>query len=257
MRFAIPMAARTAAFVTTLALAAPLAAPVLAEEVMAPAKPATMTLSATASVDAVPDMAILSTGVVTQAATARAALSANTKAMTELMGVLEKDGIAKKDIQTSNFRVKPQYAHTKEKDAQGYTKPAKIVGYQVSNTVGIRVRDLDKLGAVLDQLVSAGSNTIGNISFSVSDSSALENDARKKAMQDVLAKARLYADAANVCLARITSITEGGGSVAPKLMTTRALPMAAEAAPVPVAAGEVSYSKTVNVSWELAQGGCQ
>jgi len=229
------------------------ALPAAADEPRVP----TMSLQGTATINAEPDMATVTTGVVTDADTARAALDDNNNAMAALLDLIKSAGVADKDMQTSDFSVQPQYVYSDKTDANGYRLPPKLAGYQVSNNLTVRLRDLANLGTVLDKMVSAGSNTIGGVSFAVSDSSKLVDDARRAAMKDAIAKANLYADAAGVCLDRIVSISENGGyAPQPKLM--RSMDLVAEAAPsVPVATGEIGYSMTVNVDWELSDGPCQ
>src|SRR5690606_28472204 len=106
---------------------------------------------------------------------------------------LEAAGIAARDIQTSGFSVQPNYVYTDARDENGYTLPPKINGYQVFNTVTVRVRQLDTLGAILDRSVTVGANTVNGISFSVADPSALYDEARTKAFADARRKAELYA----------------------------------------------------------------
>jgi uncharacterized protein YggE len=201
-----------------------------------------------------PDMAQVTSGVVTDGETARDALSANTAAMEQLVDILKQAGIEDRDIQTSNFSVSPRYVYSNRKDANGYDLPPKIVGYQVSNNVSVRVRDLAILGQVLDKAVTVGANTISNINFGVSDTSELLNTAREQAMANAVAKAKLYAKAAGVELGRVMTISEQGGSrpqVYAKAM--RASSTMSESAPVPVQGGELTYSINVSVRWELDQ----
>ena len=138
-----------------------------------PAYAGTISIEGRGEVAAAPDMAMVNSGVTTQGATAREALDANTAAMADLIAALKGSGIADRDIQTSGFSVNPNYVYSDERDANGYTMPPKINGYQVSNTVTIKVRDLDQLGAILDQSVTVGANTVNGVSFSVADPSAL------------------------------------------------------------------------------------
>ena len=229
------------------------AAPATADE----PRVATMALEGTATVKSEPDMATVTTGVTSSAETARAALDANNEAMANLLALVKESGVADKDMQTSNFSVQPQYVYPEKPDADGYRQLPRIVGYEVSNTLSVTLRDLDGLGAVLDQMVSAGSNTIGGINFAVSDNTELRNQARRDAMQAAIDKAELYADAAGVCLDRIVSVHENGDYL-PQPNMMRAYSVAAESASsVPVAGGEVGYSITVSVEWELDQGPCE
>jgi len=176
-----------------------------------PAYAGTISIEGRGEVAAAPDMAMVNSGVTTQGATAREALDANTAAMADLIAALKGSGIADRDIQTSGFSVNPNYVYSDERDANGYTMPPKINGYQVSNTVTIKVRDLDQLGAILDQSVTVGANTVNGVSFSVADPSALYNKAREAAFADATAKAELYAGAAGSALDEIVSISETQG----------------------------------------------
>ena len=143
---------------TALSLATAIAcatsiAPVLADST----KPLrTMTMTGHSTVKSAPDMAAVTIGVVREAKTAGAALTANNQAMSEVMQSLKSAGIAEKDIQTSGFSVQPKYIYPK-RSSTGEQKPPRIVGYTVSNMVTVAVRELDNLGIVLDTVVKAGS----------------------------------------------------------------------------------------------------
>ena len=219
-----------------------------------PAYAGTIAIEGRGEVAAAPDMATINSGVTTQGATAREALDANTSAMAELIAALKAAGIEARDIQTSGFSVNPNYVYTDERDANGYTLPPKINGYQVSNTVTVAVRKLDTLGSILDKSVTVGANTVNGVSFSVADPSDLYDEARKAAFADARAKAELYATVAGSALEDIVSIseTQGFNQPQPYPMYAKA-EMAADAA-VPVEAGELSFAINVNVQWELAGG---
>lgn len=228
-----------------LVLATSLALPALAAE-------GTISIEGRGEVMAAPDTALITSGVTTQGATARDALDANSAAMTELLQTLKAAGIEARDIQTSGFSVNPNYVYTDARDENGYTLPPKINGYQVSNTVTVRVRELEALGAVLDQAVTVGANTVNGISFSVADPATLLDDARRKAFADARRKAELYAEIATAELGAVKRIEESQrfGGPQPYQMQT-AMYDRAEAASVPVEAGELTFPVTVTVTWEL------
>lgn len=228
-------------------LAVALAMPAAADELPTPM----ISMSGHGEVTAQPDTASITSGVTTQAETARAALDANTEAMTALIQALREAGIADRDIQTSNFSVNPSYVYTDARDANGYTLPPKISGYQVQNTVTVRVRDLSTLGTVLDHSVTVGANTISGISFSVEDPSALYDEARKAAFADAHHKADLYASAAGDALGDIRGISESQGGPQPQPYMLKSMAMDAAAAPVPVQGGELTFAIDVQVSWDL------
>lgn len=202
-----------------------------------------ISVSGTGTVNARPDIASISVGVSSEAKTAREALDANTTAMTRVIADLKKQQIEAKDIQTTNFSVNPRYHHYKD------GKPPVITGYRVVNAVTIIVRDLAKLGTILDQTVSQGSNQVNGIRFSIDKSQDLEDEARKRAITDARRKAKLYAREADVQLGAITTISES--SVSRPQPVVRRAAMQARSAPVPIEAGEQQITARVNVSWEL------
>ncbi|HHY50868.1 MAG TPA: SIMPL domain-containing protein [Alphaproteobacteria bacterium] len=240
---------RLALFLVPLALGSALAAPALAQDHRGPG---TITIQGHGEVTGAPDTAFITSGVTTQGATAREALDANTQAMTELIDTLKAAGIEARDIQTSGFSVSPNYVYSDERDANGYTLPPRISGYQVYNTVTVRVRQIATLGAVLDRAVTVGANTINGISFSVADPSRLYDEARRAAFRDARGKARLYADEAGLELEEIRAIAEQQNyGQPPQPYAMRDMAVAAEAAPVPVQAGELTFAIDVSVTWEL------
>ena len=199
-----------------------------------------------------PDMALVTLTVLRQEKTARAALDASSQAMNDVLAAMRQEGIDDRDLQTSNFSIDPQLVYPRGGDGQP-TEP-QITGYRVSNGLTVRVRDLSKLGAILDKAVTLGVNQGGQIRFTNDDPSAALTEARKEAVRDATAKARTLTEAAGVELGRIATISERqrGASPAP-MMSTQTLRMAAAESSVPVAAGENQYRVTVNISFELNQ----
>lgn len=224
----------------------------LAAGLTLPAYAGTISIEGRGEVAAAPDMAMVTSGVTTQGTTAREALDANTAAMAELIAALKGTGIEARDIQTSGFSVNPNYVYSDDRDANGYTLPPKINGYQVSNTVTVKVRQLDQLGTILDQSVTVGANTVNGVSFAVADPSDLYNQAREAAFADAAAKATLYATAAGSALDEIVSISESQGFNQPQPYPMYARAEMSDSANVPVEAGELSFAINVSVQWELA-----
>jgi hypothetical protein len=233
-----------------IGLSAMLAFPAAAQDMR---QPGIISITGHGEVSGTPDTAFVTSGVTTQGNTAREALDANTAAMTQLSDVLTAAGIAPRDIQTSGFSVNPNYVYSQEPDRNGYTQPPKINGYVVANTVTVRVRKIDTLGAVLDQAVTVGANTINGVSFSVEDPSKLYEQARIAAFRDAKAKASLYAGEAGVPLGRILAINESQGYGQPQPYAMRAMASEAAPAPVPVQAGELTFAIDVSVNWAFAQ----
>ncbi len=195
-----------------------------------------------------PDMAVIGLAVASEEKTARAALDANNEAMAAVLASLREMGIADKDLQTSNFSIAPVYVYPKRKSEE--QKP-KIVGYRVNNALTVRVRDLAKLGAIIDRSVTLGVNQGGNISFTNDDPSAAIAEARKNAVADAMARARTLTEAAGIGLGNILTISENSFSPRPMPMARAEMRMAADA--VPVATGENTYRVQVNMTFELDQ----
>ena len=203
------------------------------------------------TVKSAPDMAVVTLGVVREAKTARAALSANNAAMREVIDTLKAAGLEEKHIQTSGFSVRPKYTRHKQ-SSSSEPKPPQSVGYSVSKTVTAAVQDLDILGPVLDGVVSAGSNQIHGISFSIAEPKPLQNEARRLATADAIAKAKLYAEAAGIKLGDIQSISEQGSVRPPRPAVRQARAMSMEAAgAVPIAQGEQAVNMQVHITWEI------
>lgn len=205
--------------------------------------PRTVTAAGHGEVRIAPDMAMVMIGVLSQGDTAANALKANTAAMRAVLASLKDAGIEDKDIQTSNFTVQPRY------DYNTGNQPPRLVGYDVSNNVNVAVRKLDDLGAILDQVVTAGSNQINGILFQVEKPQAAMDEARKLAVADATRKAQVYAGASAVALGNILSISESTGVQPPIPVDTKMI--RAESADVPIARGEQVISVDVNMVWEI------
>lgn len=203
-----------------------------------------VSVSATGMAKAQPDLAQISTGVVSEGETARAALSQNTDQMSKVVAALKQQGIDPKDIQTTDFSVHPRYQHSKD------GAPPVIVGYRVVNSVRITVRDITDLGAILDKVVGMGANEIGGIEFSIDKPEALQDEARRQAMAAALAKAKLYAEAAGAKVGKVLTITEDMVTRPPRPVFARAA-LEAKGADVPIEAGEHTVQAQVHVTWEL------
>lgn len=210
-----------------------------------PAGAATLTVIGEARATARPDMAVLSTGTLTTAKTADEALAANSKAVADVIAAIKAAGIEARDIATANFSLQPQYAYPQPPAREA----PRLVGFEVRNQVRITVRDLGKLGPLLDKVVQSGANQASGLSFSLADSAKLENEARIASVKDAQEQAKAIAAAAGLRISRINSIApqdEGGRPIFPAPVMMKA--DAASRAPVPVEAGEVEVrARTVIV----------
>ena len=204
-----------------------------------------LSVSAQAEASRVPDVASLSTGVVSQAADANAALRANAEQMDKVMGAIKAAGIAAKDIQTSGINVNPQYKYTDN-------QPPAITGYQASNTVSIKVREIGKLGKVLDALVASGANQVNGPSFEIDQHEAVYDEARRAALAKAQERAAMYAKSLDMQVRRIVSISEGGGFQPPRPVMMMAKAEAFDrAASSPVSPGETTLTANLDVVFEL------
>lgn len=228
------------------------AAPAFAQDAPPPPpsqRPAVFVLSGEGKASAAPDLAIINSGVVSEGATAREALDANTTAMATLVNAIKAAGIEDRDIATSGFSVQPRYIYSQRND--GTQEPPRISGYEVRNTVTVKVRDLTKLGGILDKAVTEGSNQIDSLSFDIADKKKLYEEARKAALADARAKAELYAEAAGVKLGRLRELSEQAGAGFPPPRPMMRMEMKAQA-DVPIERGEQDIAVNITTTWEIA-----
>jgi uncharacterized protein YggE len=197
-----------------------------------------------------PDQAEISVGVVTEAETAEAAVQKNNEAMEKLLDALRRAGIAKKDVQTTDFNVSP----IRDYDRENKQSP-RIVGYRVVNQVQVQVHKLDRLGEILDTLVQHGANQIHGVSFSIGDEREVLDQARLKAMANARRKAQLYAEAADAKLGHVLSIEEISSPAPPRPMYAPERLQAAAASAVPVAPGEQTLTVNITVTYKLSYDG--
>ncbi len=203
-------------------------------------------VSATGHAAQAPDRASVSAGVVTQAPTAGDAMRENARQMNAAFKALKAAGIKDRDITTSQMSLQPQY------DYQNRKAP-RITGYEVRNTVSAMSEDLDKVGPMLDALVSAGVNNINGVNFSIKDAKSARSKARMDAIAQARTKAENMAKAAGVRLGKVLEIREGGNyTPQPQPMMMRS--MAADSMEAtPVSAGEQTLSVTVNITYALEE----
>lgn len=191
-----------------------------------------------------PDMAAVTLGVTTEAPTAQAAFQANAQRMSALIAALRRAGVAERDIQTANISINPQYVYEER-------QPPRLTGYQATNTVNAKVRNLDRLGATLDAAVNAGGNTLQGVAFSHQNPDVQMDAARRDAMEEARRRAELYARAARLSVGRIISISESGGPPPPIPMPYAVRMESDAAANTPTMPGEVDTVINLNVVYEL------
>lgn len=240
-------AAALAALFTTAAAPQALAqaAPPAAESMF---RATTLNLAAYGETEIAPDMATISLGVMTEGDTAQAAMQANAQRMNAVLAALKRGGIAERDIQTSNLNLSPRYQYVEN-------LPPKLIGYQASNQVTVRVRDLKRLGQAVDATVNAGANQVHGISFGLDDPTAAENAARERAVKALAAKAELYARATGHRVVRLVTLSEGGGSypVPPPMPMAQMASFRKESADTSVSPGELKVRVDVTGLYELGR----
>ena len=215
-------------------------------EPMIPAQGTILDVNAEGRTTRVPDLATIRAGVVSQAPTAAAALADNAQRMQRVLAAVKRAGVEARDLATANVGLSPQYRYT---DGQ----PPAITGYQATNTVSIRFRDVAKAGGVLDALVAQGANQIDGPNLSIDKPEAALDEARTDAVRRARARADLYAAAAGLKVARVISIAEAGqdaGGPGPQPMFM-ARAMKADAAPSEIAPGEKDVTVTLSVRFLL------
>ncbi len=252
--------------------------PVMAQQAQLPLAPlgpqsSVLTVSAQGESRRVPDLAIFQAGVVTQGRNAAEASAENARKMEQVLAALKRAGIKDRDLQTSQLSLNPRFSDP-ERDAliqaranrTEYVPPAippqpEIIGYEARNSVQVRVRDVSKMGTVVDALVAAGANEVNGPTFTLDSQEEALDEARVAAMAMAQRRADLYAKAAGLRVVRILSISEGGGYYQPvtgfadRIVLTAASKggMAPSAPPPPVQAGEMALNTNVTVQYELAR----
>ena len=196
------------------------------------------------SVATAPDMATITLGVTEQAETAKAAMAAVNAAVAAILAELDAAGIAPKDRQTSRFYLHPVHDNRPVENGQ----PPQITGYRAGNAVTVKVRDLSRLGEMLDAVIDQGANDFNGLEFGLQDPAAAMAEARRAAVQNATDRARQLAEAAGVGLGKLVRMTESSHSQ-PKMFETARMGMAMDSA---VAEGEVEIEAQVSMTFEIA-----
>jgi hypothetical protein len=199
-------------------------------------------IAATGEVSRAPDVAIIGTGVVTRAATAGDALAQNAARLDRVRAALRRAGIAERDVQTSTVSLNPDYVY-----AEG--QPPRLTGYQATNQLTVRFRDIRASGRIIDALVAEGANQINGPTLTIDKPESALDEARTRALAVGRARAELYARSLGLRVVRLVSVTEGGGGVpGPVPIAAMRAERSADTAIVP---GEQQLSVTLQMSFEL------
>jgi uncharacterized protein YggE len=207
-------------------------------------------VSGQGKVTAVPDVAILNLGIQAQELSVAQAQAEAAAAMDKVVQALKDQGVAEKDIQTQNFSIQKLTRWDNDKQVQV------LLGYQVTNTVTAKVRQVDKAGSVIDAVAAAGGDLtiVNNIGFTVDDPSPYQAQARQKAVADAQARAQQLADNAGVTLGSPTYITENTYFPGP-IYRSAAMDATGGAAPVPetsISPGEIDITSNVQIAYSIS-----
>ena len=196
-----------------------------------------------------PDVAQVGAGVTTRAATAQEAMRLNAQKMDQLIAKLKALGIDRKDIQTANYNLNAQYNYDNE------TREQTFVGYDVTNQLNVKLRDLKRAGEVLDALVVAGANNLYGPNFMLEDDAAAKKSARDAAFRSGRAMAENYARMAGYTGVRLLEVSESYQSYGPMPVAQRGAMMASESADAKtqIEPGQVGTGVTVTVKYEMTR----
>ncbi|MES2906382.1 MAG: SIMPL domain-containing protein [Pseudomonadota bacterium] len=204
-----------------------------------------LTLTGIGEAKIAPDQAVITLSVVTQRRNAAEALNDNSKDMTQALNAIKAEKIDAKDIQTSNVSIQPQYAYLQN-------SVRKLTGYEARNSITVVIKDLTKVGIVLDKAVTLGVNEVNGPYFGLQDNEKAQNDARLEAMENVRKLAALYEQGMGIKTGKIIQISENYSAPEPQpVAVARMAMMEAKSAPAPVEAGEMSINARVSVVWEI------
>jgi uncharacterized protein YggE len=201
-------------------------------------------LTATGEVTRVPDVAVISTGVVTKAATAGAAIQDAANRMDRVLAALKRAGVADRDVQTSSVSLNPEYRYVEN-------QPPQLTGYTASNTLTVRFRDIRNSGKILDALVGEGANQINGPNLTIDKPEAALDEARANAIAAGRARAELYAKSLGMRVARVVSVAENGGYAVPPPAPPMPMYARAEQADSKIVPGEQKLQVSVAMTFEL------
>ena len=207
----------------------------------------TITVSADGKVTSAPDIATINLSVVSDGKTVKSVTQDANEKMAKIVAAVKAQGVESKDVVTSSYDLGPQYDYT------DYNNPPKFLGYRLTQTLTVKIRDLNKVDDVLDQSVTSGANQVGQLVFDIDDASIIKKDARKEAFQKAKDKAQEMADDAGVKLGRVVTFSEGSDyqpiPYANFAMDSKA--MAPQAEGSTVEAGSKELTVNVSVTYEI------
>ena len=201
-------------------------------------------ITATGEVTRFPDVAVISTGVVTRSATAGGAIQQAASRMARVHAALKAAGVEDRDIQTSNLSLNPEYTYANN-------QPPKLNGYTASNQLSVRFRDIANAGKIIDALVAEGANQINGPTLTIDKPEAALDEARVKAVAAARARADLYARSLGLRIVRVVSVSESGGYAPPPMPPMVMMAQRSEAASSKLDPGEQKLQVNLSVTYEL------
>lgn len=211
----------------------------------------TITVSGTGEVYTRPDLALVVFSVTTEAETVAQAMSENTQKMNSVIEDLKDMEIEEKDLKTTNFSLYPRYEYRRESSI--YPSGERVlVGYEVTQSLRVKIRDLDKIGEIVQQATNAGANQVGSLQFTVDDEDEFKNQARELAIQEAKDRAEAITDQLGVNLVRVVNFNESGylPSYDYNLMKEAAVGGGGEAIPQ-IETGENKIQVSVSITYEI------
>jgi uncharacterized protein YggE len=204
-------------------------------------------VAGTAEVRSDPDVAIVRLGVVAQAPTAQAAQQQASRAAGAILAALRAVGVPAAQIQTSDLSLSPLYPNNpREPNAE-----PRIVGYQATNTVSVRLEAMGQVGQVIDAGLKAGANRVDGIDFGLRDDGPARSRALAEAVAQARQKAQAIAGALNVHLGEVLAAEEGGGEPTPRFAVRSGMAAMAAGVSTPVSAGQITTSATVTLRYRI------
>jgi len=214
----------------------------------------TITVSDTGEIYAKPDLALTTFSVITEEKTVAEALSKNTEKMNTVIDFVKDQGVEEKDLKTTSFNIYPRYEWYEERECLVYPCPTGervLVGYEVQQSLQVKIRDTGEIGTIIEGATDAGANQVGDLQFTIDKEDELKKQAREQAIEKAKTKAKELADQLGVKLVRIANFSES--SIIPYYYgLEKAAAMGAEEAPQPqIETGENKIEVTVAITYEI------
>lgn len=208
-----------------------------------------------ASVTVEPDLALLTIGVETRAETVADARAEAADAMEDIVRAVNEHGLEDEDVQTQSFNIWPEYVYPEIGSGEIRGRQPVLVGYTVRNTAVIKIRDIDAVGTIIDDVAEAGGDAtrIEGISFSIEDPEPFMAQLREEAVADARERAEHLASLSDISIGDLTFISEAGGGapVARSFADEAFVVDSAPAATTPISGGELQLGLSVQAVFEI------